>query len=561
MAERSLAKITEVDAAAIAALIARAEKQLEANDHALLKGICESFVQLQKLVRQKGTTIARLRRLVGITSSEKSADVLKGNDVGEAVGEASNTASGDDDDAADADGQDKPEKKKKGHGRISAAAYPGAEHIPVAHETLCPKDCCPACAKGTLYRMKEPVQFVRIIGQAPLCAVCFDLEQLRCSACGKVFTARAPPQAQGKKFSDTAASMLALLRYGIGLPLNRLGCLQSWLQIPVPTSTQWDVAHERVEDVGPVHAELLRLAAQGSVVHNDDTFVRILQFMGKRRAELLRQGKLEHQERTGLFTTAIVAVNEQRPIAAFFSGRKHAGENLTMLFAQREAERSPPLLMSDALERNLPKHVKVDWANCLAHGRRGVVDEIENFPAECEHIIKELAIVFAVDARAKRERLSASDRLRLHQEDSRPVMDRLEAWLGALDAQKRIEPNSGMGVAINYLLKRWERFCRFLEVPGAPLDNNIAERALKMAIRHTNASLFYKTLRGAAVGDIYMTLIHTAVLHSENPFHYLTALFAHAPDVASKPAAWLPWNYRHTIATRDAISNAEQSSH
>jgi len=101
-------------------------------------------------------------------------------------------------------------------------------------------------------------------------------------------------------------------------------------------------------------------------------------------------------------------------------------------------------------------------------------------------------------------------------------MDRLEKWLKALVAEKRIEPNSGMGEALNYLLKRWDRFCRFLRVPGAPIENNICERALKMAIRHRNNSLFYKTLRGAAVGDIYMTLIHTAALHEQNPFDYLT---------------------------------------
>lgn len=554
-------KIAEIDAAAVEALIARTEKQLGAEDHVMLKGICESFVALQRLVRQRGTTIARLRRLVGTTSSEKSADVIKGNDAPGAGNTASDTASKDDDPTAPDAGEEEKPKTKKGHGRIKAADYPDAEHIAVTHETLAAKDPCPACDKGTLYRMKEPVQFLRIIGQPPLCAVCFDLEQLRCSACGKVFTAQPPPEAQGKKFSDTAASMMTLLRYGVGMPLNRLDQLQSWLQTPVPASTQWDVAHERVDDVRPVHQELLRLAAQGSVVHNDDTFVRILEFMGKRRAKLLRDGRLEDEERTGLFTTAVVAVSEERPIAAFFSGRKHAGENLTALLAKREAGRVAPLLMSDALERNLPEGVKVDWANCLAHGRRGIVDEIDNFPAECQHIIKELAIVFAIDARAKRKRLSVSDRLLLHQKDSRPVMDRLEIWLRALDAEKRIEPNSGMGEAVNYLLKRWRRFCRFLEVAGAPLDNNIAERALKMAIRLRNASLFYKTLNGARVGDIYMTLIHTAVLHDENPFHYLTALFANAPAVAASPAAWLPWTYRQTLAGLAVDSSGALSLH
>ena len=88
----------------------------------------------------------------------------------------------------------------------------------------------------------------------------------------------------------------------------------------------------------------------------------------------------------------------------------------------------------------------------------------------------------------------------------------------------------------------------FLRVPGAPLDNNTCERALKMAIRHRNNSLFFRSQRGARVGDIYMALIYTAELHGENPFEYLVALLTHPADVAADPAAWLPWTFRATLA-------------
>ncbi len=134
-------------------------------------------------------------------------------------------------------------------------------------------------------------------------------------------------------------------------------------------------------------------------------------------------------------------------------------------------------------------------------------------------------------------------------------MAQLEAWMTAQFATKRTEPNSGLGHAMNYLLKRWEKFTRFLHAPGAPLDNNICERALKMAIRHRNNSLFYKSQHGANVGDVYMTLIHTAELHHENPFDYLTALQRNAKAVADNPVDWLPWNYRETLqrlSPRDA---------
>jgi transposase len=135
-----------------------------------------------------------------------------------------------------------------------------------------------------------------------------------------------------------------------------------------------------------------------------------------------------------------------------------------------------------------------------------------------------------------------------HQRESGPVMDEIRQWMAEQLATKQVEPNSGIGEAFNYFLKRWDKFTLFLRVPGAPLDNNICERALKMAIKHRNGSLFYRSQRGAEVGDIYMTLIHTVELHGDNPFDYLTALQRHEKAVAERPAEWLPWNYRDTLA-------------
>src|SRR4029079_10793934 len=139
-----------------------------------------------------------------------------------------------------------------------------------------------------------------------------------------------------------------LLCYGTGMPFNRLDQLQRDLDTPVPASTQWDVVKERVERVRPIYDELVRLAAQGSVVHNDDSHMPILELMGKRREALLNKGELQNPERTGLFTTAIVSISEERPpIALFFTGRKHAGENLGQLLDKRHEGLPPPVQMGD----------------------------------------------------------------------------------------------------------------------------------------------------------------------------------------------------------------------
>ena len=126
-------------------------------------------------------------------------------------------------------------------------------------------------------------------------------------------------------------------------------------------------------------------------------------------------------------------------------------------------------------------------------------------------------------------------------------MTKLHTWLEAQFAERKTEPNSGLGKAIKYLLNHWRPLTLFLRVAGAPLDNNIVERALKRAVLHRKNALFYRTLHGAQVGDLFMSLIHTCQLCGTNSFDYLTEMQRHARELAANPADWMPWNYRQTL--------------
>ena len=240
------------------------------------------------------------------------------------------------------------------HGRNGADAYHGAEKIEVQHESLQPGDACPDCGDGTVYEMARPGVLVRITGQAPVAAKVYQLQKLRCHLCGKVFTAQSPPGVGTAKYDATAGSMIALLKYGSGMPFNRFEGLQGDLGIPLPASTQWDIVSGLAKQVEPAHAELLRQAGQGDVVYNDDTTIKILELMGKRArqnalAEDSAGGNAKKNNRTGLFTSGVVSTREGRRIALFFSGRKHAGENLTDVLARRAKVLAPPIQMCDAL--------------------------------------------------------------------------------------------------------------------------------------------------------------------------------------------------------------------
>src|SRR5262249_46866463 len=190
-------------------------------------------------------------------------------------------------------------------------------------------DSCPACGAGTVYE-KAPGVIVRITGQPPLAATIYQLQKLRCHLCGQVFTAAAPEETDQRKYDATAGSMIGLLKYGSGLPFNRLEGLQGHLDIPLPASTQWDIVAAVAANLAPAFAELIRQAAQGDVLHNDDTTVKILELMGKRgRQEALASAEGEAaDQRSGLFTSGVVSLRDGQRVALFFSGRRHAGENL-----------------------------------------------------------------------------------------------------------------------------------------------------------------------------------------------------------------------------------------
>ena len=216
---------------------------------------------------------------------------------------------------------------RPGHGRNGADAYTGAEKVVVPHESLKPGDPCPKCEKGTVYETGRPGVLVRLVGQAPIQAKIYELQKVRCNLCGVVFTARSPEALGAEKYDATAGSMIAVLKYGTGMPFHRLDVLQDNLGIPLPASTQWEIVHAQAKRIEPVFEELIRQAAQGEVLHNDDTTVKILEFMGQRAKEQALAEKAtedgtkkETSDRRGMFTSGIVSTKEGRQIALFFSG-------------------------------------------------------------------------------------------------------------------------------------------------------------------------------------------------------------------------------------------------
>ena len=258
----------------------------------------------------------------------------------------------------------------KGHGRKGASAYAAARKVVVAAK-LTNGDACPECGRGRVYTQQRPKTLVRVVGQAPVEATVYEMERLRCNACGQVFTAEPPEDIGAEKYDATAIAMIALLKYGTGMPFTRLERMQAQLGIPLPAATQWELLAQSATGAKPALDHLIWQAAQGEVLHNDDTSMRILQ--------LAREPS---DKRTGIFTSGIVALSKEHKIALFFTGRQHAGENLADVLKHRAGEIRAPIQMCDALSRNTPNMssgIQILLANCMAHGRRQFIDLAANF--------------------------------------------------------------------------------------------------------------------------------------------------------------------------------------
>ncbi|HUF60617.1 MAG TPA: transposase, partial [Verrucomicrobiales bacterium] len=293
--------------------------KIAAEHFELIEAMTQAFPELLRLLEQKGMSIARLRRIAFGAPTEKTATLCP-----EIAAAKANKAPG--------------KAKTKGHGRRSASSYTGAKRVPVSHPTLKAGDACLDCQKGKLRTQPDRAPVIVVKAAPPIHATVYEKEVLRCSLCGKTFTAPTPREAGQEKYDPSVGVMVALLRYGNGMPFTRLEHFQENLGVPLPSSIQWEEAKKAAQPLRPVFDYLKWSAAQAPVLFNDDTTMRIGDLRRKIRAE-------KDPKRTGIFTSNIVAKVEHHHIALFFTGRKHAGERLDELLRLRNTALPPPMQM------------------------------------------------------------------------------------------------------------------------------------------------------------------------------------------------------------------------
>ncbi|MCB1212965.1 MAG: IS66 family transposase [Chlamydiia bacterium] len=520
----------------IEALVSRLENQcLEKKDYPLLTEILRAMIWLSFSLKEKELSIKRLRSIFGIktesakkllefANAESSRDDSKNEDV-----------SNNDSNNEQAEKEQNRPDKKKNHGHRPSSDYTQANIVHVTHQVLKKGDTCPECLKGRLFQLKSGT-VIRIVGQPWLQVDIYKPERFRCSLCGRVFTANLPAECETESRSDHAAkAIVTLLKYRGGVPFYRQEQLQSALGAPISASEIWQMTENVADALHPIYTVLLKKAATADLIHNDDTKAKILS-----RVKELKEAE-ETPERTGTVTTCILAVlNQSVKIALFFTGWKHAGENLGDILDKRPEDLPKPIQQCDALSHNIPQNQETKVSNCLAHLRRKFYELVSTWEKEVLKILSLFASVFRNDHEAPED---PKMRLKWHQEKSSPIMNQIKEYCDELISEKKVEPNSSLGKAIAYLNNHWAAFTLFLRIPGVPLTNNADEQLIKRAVLNRKNAYFFKNETGAKIADILMSCIETCVLSNINPYDYFLAVQRYQFDVRKNPDLWLPWLY------------------
>lgn len=442
------------------------------------------------------------------------------------------------------------DKKKPGHGRMPYTIYKNLIEVTLTPE-LKIGDHCPHNCGGKL-RKYNAGHIIRVIGRPIADVYHYIVRKLRCSLCLAVIAAKVPPEVGKEKYDAYFKSQIVLSKYYLGMPFYRQENFQYMLGFTLSDATQWDLS-EQVAGCGiPIFNVLKQQAGNGTIIQNDDTWIRILSVIKQ-----IKNGTAG--DRTGMYTTNILSYYNEHKIALFLNGRKHSGENMTDILKLRDPQAADAIQMCDALSANLPKGIQTILCNCLSHGVRKFKELVNFFPLECILILQMLGQIFEYDEQTKN--LDPQTRLEYHQKYSQPIMGQLHLYMTKLLTERKVEPNSELGKALNYMLRHWAKLTRFLTIAGAPIDNNLVERALKIAIRNRKAAMFYRTEYSAYIGGVLTSLIYTCHLAEKNPQDYLTAIQAHKTAVTATPELFLPWNYQDTIASYEAAAKQEAFSH
>lgn len=553
-----------------------ADKSLSAHEVEIIKKIITNYTVLhnnikhgnikgkeyEDLLKSLNKKESPIREEISPSSSSNEDDFTK-NKVDDIDTSVDNESKNNESTLDESKNNEKPSRKKKrggkrkGEGKRNLSEF--VDSAPIITHTF-PSNfidtfSCPCCAaKDSSYKIDPStnVFFRRITPIAPEIHV---REKLRCHSCGVTLAARASEEVESKVgcFLPSAVTFSILMRYQYGFPFYRMERMLDNLDpnIDFSDATQWDFTQKMAQELEPLLDCLHREAANAQWLGVDDSWARVVSL--KKEIELeLKTTENKNGVRTGIETTTFVAQTfSGHSIQFYMTGRNHQSENRAQIIELRRNP-EPLITMSDATNKARVKTVspngsKIIETHCIEHLRTYYEKIAADYPAESRYFLEQIKIIYINDEICKEQEFNPLARLAFHQTHSKKIMDNLYTWIGnEIKNNPFAERNGNYFRALNYGYKFWNEFTEFLRVPGVKLDNNSVERGTKTPVLQRNNSKKYLTENGAYVGDLFMSIMSTAILNKINSFEYLEFCITHRNLLKEDPELFLPWNYLET---------------
>lgn len=451
-------------------------------------------------------------------------------------------------------------KKKRSSGKIKLSELKNAEKVLVTPNDI--KEC-PSCHKETLNQGYTEKQTL-VLAMPLLKVKVFHMPSLRCSCCQHVEKSAIPeelnPQNKIGRYHHSAVSILASFRYQFGMPAYRFEFLSAQVGARIPDATQWDLMEHAAKKLRHFYQYLKDYSAhQAQVLHADDSpflIVDLRKDLKKQKENAILNGQKTNGITIATRTTNVTALFPEGKIVLYFFGSEHAGNRLSV-FCNQRTNSEKVVIMTDALSSNT-KNVdenKAEFSLCNVHARRNFYDLREHNTEKVDKILILYRDIFLNDRKSKKKRHNPTERLLFHKTHSLLLMEKILHICQSELNEKSVEPNSTLAKAYKYIIRHFKKLCAFCELKNAPLENNLSERMLKIAIRYRRNSLFFKNQNGADVGAIITSILATAYVNEINSIEYLTNLLNNSKTIMKNPEKWLPWNYKNNSAiTTDSNS-------
>ncbi len=502
----------------------------------------------QAVIAHLKLQIARLRREQYGPSAERSRRLLEQMELQLEDLEAD---AGEDDIAAEAATATARATNVAAFERKRPVRKPFPEHLPRERVVISAPCACPACGGTRLSKLGEDVTETLEVIPRSWKVVQTVREKISCRDCETITQPPAPFHVVPRGWAGPSfLAMLLFEKYGQHQPLNRQAERFAREGVPLSVSTLADQVGAAAFALMPLYRRIEAHVLAAERLHGDDTTVPV---MAKLKTDIARLWVYVRDDRP--FAGA------GPPAALFHYSRDRRGEHPRAHLASWSG-----ILQADAyggygeLYRDGRVPGSVREAGCFAHARRKFFElaDVEGaarkrsrgerpgliYPIALE-AVRRLDALFDIERTINGE--PAAARLAVRQEISGPLMAELHAWL--TDQRVLLSRSHDLAKAINYMLRRWEAFTRFLGDGRVCLTNNAAERALRCVPLGRKAWLFCGSDRGGQRAAILYTLIQTARLNDVDPQAWLADILARIADhPATRLDELLPWSWRQPQA-------------